>query len=95
MLVAAPALSAENAPAGALEKITAALPDKPFAKPEKPRKILVFSKTNGFRHASIATGKIALTEMGRKTGAFETVISDDLAGIQWTLGDHQVEVSRK
>jgi type 1 glutamine amidotransferase len=82
LFAAAPALIAEDAPAGALEKITAALPAKPFAKPEKPRKILVFSKTNGFRHASIATGKIALTEMGKKTGAFETVISDDLANFE-------------
>jgi type 1 glutamine amidotransferase len=69
----------EQAPPGAAEKITAALPTEPYAKPEKPRKVLVFSKTNGFRHASIVTGKLALAEMGRKTGAFEAVISDDLA----------------
>ena len=68
----------EKIPAGAAEKIIEALPDKPYAKPEKPRKLLVFSKTNGFRHASIATGKLALTEMGRKTGAFETVITEEL-----------------
>ncbi|MEO5715429.1 MAG: ThuA domain-containing protein [Luteolibacter sp.] len=82
LLVTTHTVKAEDAPAGALEKITAALPDKPFAKPAKPRKILVFSKTNGFRHASIATGKVALTEMGKKTGAFETVISDDLANFE-------------
>lgn len=69
----------EQAPAGALEQITRALPEQAFAKPEKPRKLLVFSRTNGFRHASIATGKIALAEMGRKTGAFEAVISEDLS----------------
>ncbi len=67
---------------GALEKITAALPEKPFAKPQKPRKILVFSKTNGFRHSSIATGKIAITELGKKTGAYEVVISDDLENFE-------------
>ena len=72
----------EQAPPGALEKITAALPDKAFAKPKKDRKVLVFSKTNGFRHASIATGKIAFAEMGKKTGAFETVISDDLENFE-------------
>lgn len=75
-------LTAEDAPTGALEKITAALPDKPFAKPQKARKVLVFSKTNGFHHASIATGKIALAEMGKKTGAFDAVISDDLANFE-------------
>lgn len=73
---------AEDAPKGALEKITAALPDKPYAKPQKERKILVFSKTNGFHHASIATGKVALEEMGKKTGAFQVVISDDLANFE-------------
>jgi len=72
----------EQAPPGALEKITTALPEQAFAKPEKPRKLLVFSKTNGFRHASIATGKIALTEMGLKSGAFSVVISDDLANFE-------------
>lgn len=72
----------EEAPVGALEKITAALPDKPFAAPAKLRSMLVFSKTNGFRHASIATGKIAFEQMGKKTGAFSVVISDDLANFE-------------
>ncbi len=71
-------LAAEEAPAGSAEKITQALPDKAYAKPVKPRKLLVFSKTNGFRHASIPTGKLALAEMGRKTGAFEVVITEEL-----------------
>jgi type 1 glutamine amidotransferase len=70
---------AEAPPAGAWEKITAALPNEAAAKPVKPRKLLVFSATAGFRHASIATGKVALTELGKKTGAFEAVVSDDLA----------------
>jgi type 1 glutamine amidotransferase len=72
----------EQAPPEALEKITTALPDKPYAKPQKPRKLLVFSKTNGFRHASIATGKIALEQMGKNTGAFEVTISDDLENFE-------------
>ncbi len=72
-------ISSETPPAGALEKISSALPAHAPAKPSKPRKLLVFSATAGFRHASIATGKVALTELGKKTGAFETVISDDLA----------------
>jgi hypothetical protein len=69
----------EQAPEGAAEKIARAIPGEHYAKPEKPRKLLVFSKTNGFRHASIATGKVLFAEMGRKTGAYEAVISDDLA----------------
>jgi len=68
----------EQAPAGAAEKIEEAMPAEAYAKPEKPRKLLIFSVTNGFRHASIATGKLALTEMGKATGAYETVVSDSL-----------------
>jgi type 1 glutamine amidotransferase len=72
----------EQAPPGAAEKIAAALPAEAYAKPGKTRRLLVFSKTNGFRHASIATGKIAFAEMGKKTGAFEAVISEDLADFE-------------
>ena len=56
----------EKTPGGAVEKIAAALPSEAYAKPEKPRKLLVFSRTNGFRDASIATGKVALSEMGKR-----------------------------
>ncbi|WP_367873040.1 ThuA domain-containing protein [Luteolibacter sp. Populi] len=69
-------------PDGAAEKIAAALPTEAYAKPAKPRKILVFSKTGGFYHDSIATGKLALTELGKKTGAFETVLSDDIVNFE-------------
>ena len=72
----------EQAPPDALAKIQEAIPEKPFAKPKKARKLLVFSRTNGFRHASIATGKIAFTEIGKKTGAFETTVSDDLSNFE-------------
>jgi hypothetical protein len=63
LLVVAQSQQGEQALPGALEKIAEALSAEPFAKPVKPRKLLVFSKTNGFRHASIATDKIALEEM--------------------------------
>ncbi|MGY8687048.1 MAG: hypothetical protein ACKVHP_04835, partial [Verrucomicrobiales bacterium] len=39
-----------------VEKIMAALPKEAPAEPGAPRKVLVFSKTNGFRHGSIPTG---------------------------------------
>lgn len=72
----------EQPPAGAAEKIAEAVPAEAYAKPEKPRKLLVFSRTNGFRHASIVTGKLALSEMGAKTGAYEAVVSDDLSNFE-------------
>lgn len=81
-LLAIPALalsaSAEAPPAGAAEKIAAALPAEAYAKPKKPRKLLIFSVTNGYHHPSIPTGQLAFTELGKKTGAFETVVSNDL-----------------
>lgn len=36
--------------------------------PPKPPKVLVFSKTAGFRHESITDGKLALLELGNKYG---------------------------
>jgi hypothetical protein len=69
---------AEEPPSGAADKIAQVLPDKAYAKPLKPRKLLVFAKTNGFRHASIVTGKLALAEMGKKTGAYDATITEEL-----------------
>ena len=82
LLFAAAPLHAQAPPADAAAKIAAALPDKPYAKPAKARKLLVFSVTNGFHHASIATGQLAFSELGKKTGAFETVVSNDLANFE-------------
>lgn len=82
LLISAESVRADDAPAGAAEKIAAALPAEAYAKPAKPRKLLVFSKTNGYHHGSIATGKLAFTELGRKTGAFEAVVSDDLSNFE-------------
>lgn len=76
------AAHAQQVPAGAAEKIAAALPDKAYAKPAKARRMLIFSVTNSYRHASIPTGHLAFSEMGRKTGAFEAVVSDDLANFE-------------
>jgi len=67
----------------AARRIAAALASvKPTAKPAKPRKMLVFSVTMGFRHKSIPVGIKALEMLGRKTGAFEAVVSDDLANFE-------------
>jgi type 1 glutamine amidotransferase len=65
-------------PPDQIEKITAALPEKAYAKPAKPRKVLVFTLTKGFRHSTIPLAAKALELMGEKTGAFTTVASDDL-----------------
>lgn len=83
----AKAAEAENAkkaerskvPADVVAKITAAAPDKPTAAPKMSRKVLIISVTYGYRHDVIPTAGKALEILGSKTGAFEAVISDDLA----------------
>ena len=62
--------------------IDAALPTELIAPVSAPRRLLVVSSTSGFRHRSIPTGKEALTKLGKSTGAFETVISDDPANFE-------------
>jgi type 1 glutamine amidotransferase len=66
-------------PDGELEQMEAALPEKPTAKPKKPRRMLIFYRCDGFKHGSINRGNAALKMMGDMTGAYESVISKDLA----------------
>ena len=62
-----------------IAKIKAALPDKAYAQPEKPRKLLVFTLCRGFYHTVIPLGAEAFKLMGEKTGAYQAVVSDDIA----------------
>lgn len=59
-----------------------AVPQRAIVPVSQSRRVLVFSATAGFRHASIPTGKYALEQMGQSTAAFETVISDDPANFE-------------
>ena len=60
-----------------IKKMEDAMPTEPVVKPAKPRKLLVFSLTMGFVHTSMPYWDKALEIMGKKTGAFEVVISKD------------------
>lgn len=61
-----------------LQRIQAALPARAQVKPLKPRKLLIFDLNVGYPgHGSIQTANAAFTLMGRKTGAFETVVTKD------------------
>ena len=64
------------------EKVAEGVAGMKLEKPGKARKLLVCSVTRGYRHGSIPTGKIAMRLLGEKTGAFEAVISDDLANFE-------------
>lgn len=79
LILAGPAISLNKPKQEFIDKVTEAMPAEAPAKPAKARKILVFSKTNGFRHSSIETGHEALRLMGEKTGAFTSVHSEDEA----------------
>ena len=60
------------------DKIYNACP-KSAVKPIKPRTILIFSKTEGWRHhEGIPAVKLAFKNIGDKLGTWQTVISDDL-----------------
>ncbi len=63
-------------------KLKEAMPTKATAKPKKARKVLVFCLCNGFFHGSIPVGNKCLEMMGEKTGAYEAVVSQDMA-IAW------------
>ncbi len=58
--------------------IEAALPKEKLA-PARPRKVLLFYRTEGFVHSSIPVGLLALQRLGEKTGAFTSVASEDMA----------------
>jgi type 1 glutamine amidotransferase len=63
-----------------LQSITKALDSvKARAKPPQPRKVLVLSLTKGFRHGHIPLSAQAFEMLGRKTGAFEAVLTDDVS----------------
>ena len=62
-----------------IDKIANAAPEAATKKPAKARKLLVFWRCNGFFHGSIPRGNAALEILGKKTGAYETVVSDDMA----------------
>lgn len=65
-------------PPEAVQKIEAAAPAKATVQPAKARRVLIMWRCEGFFHGNgIAGGNKAIEFMGRKTGAFETDITDD------------------
>ena len=60
-----------------VDAMMAALPDKPAAKPARPRKVLVLAATSGWVHASIPIAAKTMEELGKKTGAWTATVSYD------------------
>jgi uncharacterized protein len=65
-------------PADKVKRIEEAAPDRAPAKPAKERKILIFTKCEGFVHGCIPVATEAMTILGRKTGAFSVEVSNDM-----------------
>jgi hypothetical protein len=60
-------------------RIRSAVPDDPPARPARPRKVLIYSRCTGYHHSAIPYAIEALRLLGETTGAYEAVVSDDLA----------------
>jgi len=69
--------------AEARAKIDAAIPNKPFAAPKKPRKLLVIESLEGMSHNTIPHTNVMIQRMGEKTGAWTTVFSNDLSNLRY------------
>ncbi|HEY3454495.1 MAG TPA: ThuA domain-containing protein [Bryobacteraceae bacterium] len=66
------------------EQIEAALPKTAPAKPKKPRKLLVLDLNIAYGgHRSIPAENFALQQMGKDTGAYEAVFSDNLDNLKY------------
>jgi len=55
-----------------------ALPDAAAVKPKKPRKILVYSRAQGYAHSNIPLTAFTIKELGDRTGAWSTTITYSL-----------------
>jgi len=63
--------------AAEIAKMQAAAPEKARVAPIRPRKLLVFSRSWGYKHTARPFGAKAIEVLGQKTGAFEAVLTED------------------
>jgi type 1 glutamine amidotransferase len=78
-LVLISSLALAQIPPEDLQKIEKAIPAKATAQPKQPRKLLVFTRAEGYKHSSIPYAAKALELMGKQTGAFTIVQSEDMS----------------
>jgi type 1 glutamine amidotransferase len=67
----------KQVPEAEIKKIEEALPTEAPAKPQKARKVLIFTLASGYVHGSIPVGAAAFELMGKKLGTWDSVISHD------------------
>jgi type 1 glutamine amidotransferase len=64
------------------DRVAAAAPQKPTAAAAKPRRLLVFTYQPGFYHTATPHISAAIEMMGKKTGAYETTVTDDSSALE-------------
>jgi type 1 glutamine amidotransferase len=85
LLCASAGWAAEEIPAHRAKQIVDAAPSKATTKPTKARRVLIFNtpahlmEKDPHKGYCIPFGAAAMEALGRKTGAYEPVVSDDLA----------------
>jgi len=66
------------------QKVEDALPKKAYAKPKKPRKLLVMDlQVNYPGHPSIPHANLAVDLMGKKLGVWESTFSNEMSNLKW------------
>ena len=63
--------------AAEIAKMQAAAPQKARVQPARARKLLVFSRSWGYKHTARPFGAKAIEILGQKTGAFEAVLTEE------------------
>ncbi len=62
-----------------LQKIAKAIPVQATVKSKQPRRLLVFTRAEGYKHSSIPYAAQALALMGKQTGAFTAIESTEMS----------------
>jgi type 1 glutamine amidotransferase len=78
LLSVAPGAPKEPSP-DEVARMEQAAPSAATVKPKKARKLLVVNQCEGFPHSSVPYGAKAFEVMGKKSGAFSTVVVNDLS----------------
>lgn len=82
-----PAAELKPPTADEIARMESAAPSKATTAPKRPRKLLILTQCEGFPHSSVPYAAKALAIMGRKTGAFDATVVEDLAILERTEFD--------
>jgi type 1 glutamine amidotransferase len=80
-----PITTADRIPADEKEKIDAAVPRQPLAKPKQARKLLIIDvcPAGGFYHNTVAHGNLMLQLIAKYTGAYEPIFDNNLENLRY------------